>query len=327
MFGGSNDGAAFEFSTDHLPEQDRLRIWCDVVARQSMRIDSRPLPGSVLKVDIRGYAWPGLMIARASLSGMRDERTPELIGDGDDDISFVVNLSGPVTITARGSDHYLEEGEGFAISSLEPSVFTRLAPGSVVGLTMPREALTSRMRNLDATLARVIPAGSEALQLLRSYLGFLLDHKSPTTPELRQSIIAHVYQLIALVLGPPPGVALAMEGQGTAAARLIAIKADVIENLANRDLTTEWLAVRHHLSARYVQMLFENEQTTVSAFLLESRLERACQQLADVGGAGRSISSIAFACGFGDLSYFNRAFRKRYGMTPSERRAGSARKS
>jgi hypothetical protein len=108
MFGGSNDGAAFEFSTDHLPEQDRLRIWCDVVARQSMRIDSRPLPGSVLKVDIRGYAWPGLMIARASLSGMRDERTPELIGDGDDDISFVVNLSGPVTITARGSDHYLE---------------------------------------------------------------------------------------------------------------------------------------------------------------------------------------------------------------------------
>lgn len=34
--------------------------------------------------------------------------------------------------------------------------------------------------------------------------------------------------------------------------------------------------------------------------------------------ASRSIASVAFDAGFGDLSYFNRAFKRRYGATPSE---------
>jgi AraC-like DNA-binding protein len=40
--------------------------------------------------------------------------------------------------------------------------------------------------------------------------------------------------------------------------------------------------------------------------------------LCDPRLAARSISSVAFEVGFGDLSYFNRAFRRRYGATPSE---------
>jgi AraC-like DNA-binding protein len=34
----------------------------------------------------------------------------------------------------------------------------------------------------------------------------------------------------------------------------------------------------------------------------------------------RTISAIAFAAGFGDLSHFNRAFRRHFGKTPSDTR-------
>jgi transcriptional regulator GlxA family with amidase domain len=34
-----------------------------------------------------------------------------------------------------------------------------------------------------------------------------------------------------------------------------------------------------------------------------------------------SVATIAFACGFGDLSYFNRTFRLRFGTTPTGARA------
>jgi AraC-like DNA-binding protein len=37
--------------------------------------------------------------------------------------------------------------------------------------------------------------------------------------------------------------------------------------------------------------------------------------------AALTISSIAFESGFGDLSYFNRAFRRQYGAAPSEIRS------
>ena len=32
--------------------------------------------------------------------------------------------------------------------------------------------------------------------------------------------------------------------------------------------------------------------------------------------AERRISDIAFDCGFNDLSYFNRCFRRRFGLSP-----------
>jgi AraC-like DNA-binding protein len=33
---------------------------------------------------------------------------------------------------------------------------------------------------------------------------------------------------------------------------------------------------------------------------------------------GPTIGSVAFDVGFGDLSYFNRTFRRRYGAAPTE---------
>ena len=48
---------------------------------------------------------------------------------------------------------------------------------------------------------------------------------------------------------------------------------------------------------------------------LEGRLRKAAELLAQRGE--RRISDIAFECGFNDLSYFNRCFRRRFGLTPT----------
>jgi AraC-like DNA-binding protein len=42
------------------------------------------------------------------------------------------------------------------------------------------------------------------------------------------------------------------------------------------------------------------------------------RKLIDLRFASQAISSLAFDAGFGDLSYFNRAFKRRYGATPSD---------
>jgi AraC-like DNA-binding protein len=52
--------------------------------------------------------------------------------------------------------------------------------------------------------------------------------------------------------------------------------------------------------------------------LNELRLRKAGDLLAREGD--RRISDIAFDCGFNDLSYFNRSFRRRFGLTPSAAR-------
>jgi AraC-like DNA-binding protein len=74
------------------------------------------------------------------------------------------------------------------------------------------------------------------------------------------------------------------------------------------------------LSPRYIHMLFEGEGTTFSTFVREQRLLHARNMLRSPRYGGQAISSIAFAAGFGDLSHFNRSFRRRFGASPTELR-------
>jgi AraC-like DNA-binding protein len=93
--------------------------------------------------------------------------------------------------------------------------------------------------------------------------------------------------------------------------------------LSDPNLSVSAVADRHGLTPRYVHMLFETELLTFSEYVLEQRLDHAWHALMNPVNVGRSIGEIALGAGFGDLSYFNRTFRRRYGNTPSGVRAAS----
>jgi len=101
------------------------------------------------------------------------------------------------------------------------------------------------------------------------------------------------------------------------AARLQAIKSDILDNLNDTSLTITAIAARHGVTPRYVHKLFETEETTYTQFILCKRLDRAYHILRDARFVSRSITSIAYDVGFGDLSYFKRTFRRHYSATPS----------
>ena len=89
----------------------------------------------------------------------------------------------------------------------------------------------------------------------------------------------------------------------------------------SRQRVRDQVAARQGVSPRYVQILFEEAGTTFSEFVLERRLEAARNMLASPRYAIWSIAAIAFEAGFGDVSHFNRRFKRRYLMTPSELRS------
>jgi AraC-like DNA-binding protein len=78
------------------------------------------------------------------------------------------------------------------------------------------------------------------------------------------------------------------------------------------------------VTPRYLQRLFESDGTTFSAFLLGRRLARAHRMLSEPRSVQRQVSAIAYDAGFGDLSYFNRCFRRLYGATPMDVREAAA---
>jgi AraC-like DNA-binding protein len=135
--------------------------------------------------------------------------------------------------------------------------------------------------------------------------------------------VTQIYDLAALIMGATRDAAEIAKGRGLRVARLRAIKADIAEKLASPNLSVRVVAMRQGVSPRYVQILFEEEGTTFSQYVIGQRLARAYRLLTDPRFADRSITSVAFDVGFGDLTYFNRAFRRCYGCTPSEVRTGA----
>jgi AraC-like DNA-binding protein len=191
----------------------------------------------------------------------------------------------------------------------------------MIGLRIPRRSLPA---GFGATPLRLVPARTAALQLLTGYLRGALSSTALSPGPLADTVVSHITELIELSLDPawaatPGGV------PGVRAARLAAIKADIERHLTDGPLTVAALAARHGISARYLHKLFEDEEMTYSTFVLNRRLSLAYQRLRHPRYATRTISSIASDTGFGDLSYFNRAFRRRYHITPSGVRRGDPR--
>jgi AraC-like DNA-binding protein len=105
---------------------------------------------------------------------------------------------------------------------------------------------------------------------------------------------------------------------GCGAARLQLIQAQILQRLGDGGLTIGSVAARAGLTPKQVQRLFGAVGVTFSEFVLEQRLLLARRMLPVANGHREKIGTIAQDAGFGDLSYFNRSFRKRFGITPSE---------
>jgi AraC-like DNA-binding protein len=74
------------------------------------------------------------------------------------------------------------------------------------------------------------------------------------------------------------------------------------------------MAAEARLSPWHFLRCFEDlTGTTPRQYLLRTRLRRAAVRLRD---ETTRIVDIAFECGFGDISNFNRAFRAEFGRTP-----------
>jgi len=318
----ATDFRPFHFSTTALPERERLPFWREVFGREYCHIDIEPLSQAPFEAKISLRALPGLRIMSCFCDPSRQERTPELVAKSDDAITLAIRLSGEVVFSQRGREAALGHGEAVLVLHPEPVTIVN-SRVKTKGLLVPRAALATLVDGIEELAMRVIPRGNEALRLLTIYLQSLHDDLALATPELQRLVATHVQDLIATAIGTTrDGAAIAQE-RGVRAARLAAIKSDVIAHLGDGALNVNAVAARHGVTPRSVQLLFEGEGITFSQFVLERRLAAAHRMLSDPRHAGMTVAAIALAAGFGDLSHFNRCFRRRYGAAPSDVRAAS----
>lgn len=89
-------------------------------------------------------------------------------------------------------------------------------------------------------------------------------------------------------------------------------------------LTLADLAATAHMSESHFCRSFSAiTHSTPFVYLQQVRIQKSCQYLLNTD---LSISRIAVSCGFNDLSYYARCFRRLLGLTPSQYRKNNRRK-
>jgi AraC-like DNA-binding protein len=307
-----------QLATDALHVQARGGAVRSLYRRGLTWVSFQPMPDHACSIDFAIRKLPGLGLLSGTVQGVRHEHTHEDVGDGNDDFSIHMNLNGRSVVAGRGDEVTLRDGDAMLLSYSETRTITRPRIVHHHVIRLPRASLTPLVRNIDDAVLLPIRRGTATLMLLANYVGALIDDPVIETSGMRQLVVAQLCDLVAVTLGATRDVVAVAQGRGIRAARLRAIKSDIEAHLAHGDLSPAAVARRQRISESYIRKLFEGEGTSFSEFVLVRRLVRAHRMLTDRRWADRSIASIAFESGFGDLSYFNRTFKRFYGTPPSE---------
>ncbi len=109
------------------------------------------------------------------------------------------------------------------------------------------------------------------------------------------------------------------------AALLAQAKRHIEANLEDPDLSPETIARGIYVSARYLHILFKQEELSVSKYVIAQRLARSLVWMTDPRRAHLPIADISSRLGFKDPSHFARVFKSTYGMSPREYRTTARR--
>jgi AraC-like DNA-binding protein len=220
-------------------------------------------------------------------------------------------------VSHRGREFVMRPG-AMALLKLDEPFFTADGANTkrFTNVHLPTTTLRAMVPGVDEMVGCELEPGG-ALSLAMDYSDLLLRHPT-AVDEAGMAIAAHLLDLAALGLGARGDLAIAARRRGLRAVRLKAVLQIMEKRFSQPDFSAQKLATAAGLSERYVNELLFEAGASFTTRLNELRLRRAADLLAR--GDRRRISDIAFECGFNDLSYFNRCFRRRFGLTPTAAR-------
>jgi AraC-like DNA-binding protein len=305
-------------STSGISARDAFSYWMDVICETFIHLDcaspiTRGFSGGL-------YTQP---FGQLQLSAMASDEidltrsTSRIAAAREEHCLIVVQGRGRTTAEQDGRQFTLETGDLALFDSARP-YFARLEHGfHHFVLKLPRDELRRRLGPLETVTATRISGKRGMGRLASMFIRELPNELDLLDDESAQRVASTCIDLVAAALASQM-LNSRLGASSTRVTQLFRAKAYIAANVQSERLSPPVVAGALGITPRYLADLFAEEGTSVARHIWMLRLERCKAALCDLAQLHRSISEIAYAWGFNDMSHFSRFFREHVGLSPRE---------
>jgi AraC-like DNA-binding protein len=305
------------WSTDTVSPRQALSYWKDAVCDAFLKVqteydDTARFRGKITSTPI------GTLLANDVVSQSHIvKRNAQGIGR-DRDAHFFVNLhkAGTCSLTQGRNTQTPLAGDFSFHDSTRPFDLNFHDDMALTCFVVPQSAILARTTHARSAVARALPLDG-AGALFRSF-ATTLALQAPSLSGPVSMVAGGIFiDLLSLALGA--------NDDGREAGRPVMrralfeqVCAQIRSMIADPDLTVTAAADAVGMAPRTFQTLFKTQGASFTSYVTEQRLLLADRLLA--AQQKMPVTDVAYAAGFSDLSHFSRTFRRRFGVSPRDRR-------
>ncbi|RAR57915.1 helix-turn-helix protein [Paraburkholderia unamae] len=243
-----------------------------------------------------------------------------------DDVFLVLPLNDALEISQRQHRNVVQPGHFVFISSAAPSEGTcGVAPNHIYSelvIKMPNALLRQQVPHIDDICAVPIDSNTGAGRVVRNLIESLLAEGRALTNAQALTFGPVLINAVGVVAREASGCEEPGRRARKHAHERIRMKAlaFIESHLSDPQLDTAKVAEHCRVSLRHLHASFDSAATSVGAMIREMRLQCCRAELVNPLLSHKSIIEIAMAWGFNSSVSFTRAYRRRFGVAPSQER-------
>jgi AraC family transcriptional activator of tynA and feaB len=298
---------------------EQFGYWHDLICRAFVpltpirKVQERGFPGVVETREL-GEVVRARIVTRAQGTRHGSREVAETRG-----AYYFVNLqvAGDCLSRHAGVESVVSPGQFVIVDTTEPYYFDFEQDWEMLSYRVPKARLEARAGDVRELLGRAIPEtgpGGVVSSVMRA-LWQSGDLPAAAESELEQCFESAVAATVAASRQVSADHARAPLRQ--------AVMFYVQERLADPDLTVASVSRAFSISPRTLHNLFAGTEGSFAASVRDLRLGRAARLLSDPRSR-QTVTEISRLAGFAEPTSFTRAFRRKFGRSPREFRAGLA---
>lgn len=314
--------AGVAFSTDGIVPADRTAGWTAAVSRSYFPLDLSYRRPEAFAGQLRTWGLGQVQASRlCSEPALYRRRREHLRDQGDEDFLLTIPRKSPVRFLQMGREVECAPGGFILERGNEPYVFSYGAANELIVAKIAARHLEARLPDPGRFCAVCFDSGNGVGGLLHDLLLASETHAPELTVDGDTLVGRQLIDLLALAIESDPRAVLSRE-TGVRRAHLRRIDANIARRFSEQKLGPADVAAACGISLRYLHDLCRGDGASFGERLRKARLAAVREALLRQDRR-HTITQIAMAAGFSDMSAFSRLYRQIFNETPRDTRSRS----